>query len=85
MVKPLPPFEPLSDADLRAAWRAFPDPVVQRIVLDLVRTCRALAKIDGLYKVIHKAWRESVGGDLVALHLMQKIMNQERGRLDQSV
>jgi hypothetical protein len=40
-----------------------------------------LADVDKLYKTVHQSWRDQVGGDLVALHLLKLVMYHERMRL----
>lgn len=81
MTRELPPFEPVMMAELRAIWSTYPDPAIQRLVLEVVRYRNAMAEIDQLYKVIHQAWRDTAGGNLVALHLLQKVLYAEQQRL----
>lgn len=40
-----------------------------------------LTEVDSLYQTIHRAWRKEVGGNLVALHLLQKVMVEEKDRI----
>ncbi|NYS41318.1 hypothetical protein F2S88_14260 [Pseudomonas syringae pv. actinidiae] len=47
-------------------WLPIPDSMVQALRSTWCAH-RALAKIDGLYEVIHKAWLEDVGGNLAVL------------------
>lgn len=77
----LPPFRPATLDELRALWRQHPDPALQRLVLEVVRSREVIAEIDHLYKTIHQAWRSTTGGNLVALHLLQKLLDTERERL----
>ncbi|AMS18426.1 hypothetical protein A3218_11075 [Pseudomonas chlororaphis] len=58
-----------------------PHPEVRRLVLEVVRYRQVIAEIDQLYKTTHQAWRETTGGNLVALHLLQKILDSEHQRL----
>lgn len=81
MARDLPPFQPLTLAELRALWARHPDPAIQRLVLEVVRSREVIAEIDHLYKVTHQAWRETQGGNLVALHLLQQLLDTERERL----
>jgi hypothetical protein len=81
MARDLPPFRPLSLNELRVLWSQQPDPVIQRLVLEVVRSREIIAEIDRLYKITHQAWRDTAGGNLVALHLLQKILDTERERL----
>lgn len=81
MARPLPPFQPLKLAELRAVWARCPDPAVQRLTLEVVRSREVLAEIDHLYKIIHQEWRRTEGGNLIALHLLQQLLDTERERL----
>ncbi|WP_302117438.1 hypothetical protein [Pseudomonas aeruginosa] len=77
MPSSLPPFKPITLADLRRIWEAHPD----RLTLEIARYRRVIAEIDGLYTSIHKSWRDTVGGELCALHLLKGVMAVERQRL----
>lgn len=79
MARDLPPFRPVTQAELRYIWSHQPDS--RRLVLEVERYRRVIAEIDGLYKTTHKAWREHLGGNLTALHLLQEVMARERERL----
>lgn len=79
MPSKLPPFRPVTQAELRRIWVECPE--YRRLVLEIERYRRVLASVDDLYKTTHRAWREEVGGDLVALHLMLQLMTEERQRL----
>lgn len=81
MPRPLPPFATVTDTELRTLWAQHNDPHIRRLILEVVRYRQVLKAIDGLYKTTHKAWREQVGGNLTALHLLQQVMNTERQRL----
>jgi hypothetical protein len=82
MPRDLPPFRPATLDELRAIWSQHPDPGVQRLVLEVVRSREVIAEIDQLYKITHQAWRDSTGGgNLVALHLLQQVLDRERERL----
>lgn len=81
MPRDLPPFRPVTLAELRAIWSQHPRPEVQRLALEIVRYRDVIAQIDQLYKITHQAWRDTQGGNLVALHLLQKILDRERERL----
>ncbi|MGP4956013.1 hypothetical protein [Pseudomonas helleri] len=54
---------------------------MQRLTLEVVRYRNVIAQIDQLYKITHQAWRDTQGGNLMALHLLQKILASERERL----
>jgi hypothetical protein len=81
MARDLPPFQPVTLDELRAIWSRHPDPETQRLVLEVVRYRDVIAQIDQLYKITHQAWRDTQGGNLVALHLLQKALDIERERL----
>lgn len=80
MARELPPFRPVTLDELRAIWSKHPDPDIQRLVLEVVRYRRVIAEIDQLYKTTHQAWRDTIGGNLAALHLLQKVLYTERER-----
>jgi hypothetical protein len=81
MARALPPFRPVTLDELRAIWAQQPGSDVQRLALEVVRYRDIIAEIDKLYKMTHQAWRETHGGNLTALHLLQKILDTERERL----
>ncbi|MHA6236867.1 hypothetical protein [Pseudomonas fluorescens group sp. PF-69] len=81
MPRDLPPFQPLTLDELRAVWRQHHSPDVQRLALEVVRSREVIAQIDHLYKITHQAWRDTQGGNLVALHLLQQLLDTERERL----
>ncbi len=79
----LPPFEPVTQLQMRSLWRSYPDPDIRRLLLEVQRYREVIRDIDHLYLTIHQAWRDEVGGDLVALHLLKQVMYRERYRLPQ--
>lgn len=81
MARALPPFETVTQRELRALWRQHADADVRRLILEVVRYREVIREIDGLYKSTHQAWRDQVGGNLVALHLLLQVMTVERQRL----
>lgn len=81
MKSDLPPFQPVTQNELRQIWVEHPES--RRLVLEIERYRRVIAEIDQLYKTTHQAWREHVGGNLVALHLLETMMVEERMRLPQ--
>lgn len=81
MAHKLPPFRPVTQDELRAIWSHHTAPDIRRLVLEIVRYRDLIADIDKLYKTTHQAWRDSFGGNLVALHLLQQLMTLERERL----
>lgn len=81
MSKELPPFIPHTQAELRELWAIHSDHDVRRLVLEVVRYRKVLEEVDQLYRTTHQAWRDTNGGNLVALHLLQKLLDAERDRL----
>ncbi|MBV4524348.1 hypothetical protein KVG88_30200 [Pseudomonas sp. SWRI74] len=81
MARELPPFRPVTLDELRSIWSKHPDPEIQRLVLEVVRYRDVIAEVDHLYKITHQAWRETHGGNLTALHLLQLLLSEERERL----
>lgn len=81
MARDLPRFQPVTLNELRSIWVQYRNPDVHRLALEVVRYRDVIAEVDQLYKIIHQAWRDTAGGNLVALHLLQKIMDIERERL----
>lgn len=83
MARELPPFRPVTQAELRDIWREQPNS--RRLVLEIERYRRVIAEIDKLYQTTHQAWRDHLGGNLTALHLLQQVMTEERQRLPAEV
>ena len=81
MPSPLPPFQPVTEVELRELWAAHSDSDIRRVVLEVVRYRRVIKEIDDLYKNTHKAWQDQVGGNLVALHMLQGVMLKEHMRI----
>lgn len=81
MVRELPPFKTLTHTELRTLWTQHQNEDVRRLILEVVRYRSVIKEVEGLYKSTHQAWRDQVGGNLVALHLLQQIMNTELQRM----
>lgn len=79
MARDLPPFRPVTKVELRYFWSNHPDS--RRLVLEIERYRRVIAEIGQHCKTMHQAWREQVGGKLMALHCLEKAMLEERMRL----
>lgn len=77
----LPPFKTVTDTELRKLWRKYPDEDVRRLILEVVRYRGVIKEVDGLYQSIHKSWRAETKSNLVALHLLQGVMIDEKGRM----
>lgn len=81
MATKLPPFEPVTQDELRRLWTARDDQETRRLILEVERYRRVIAEVDGLYKTVHQAWRDTNGGELVALFLLKEVLFTERFRL----
>lgn len=81
MTRELPSFETVTKTELRTLWKQHADPDIHRLILEVVRYREVIKEIDELYKSTHQAWRDQVGGNLVALHMLLQIMTIERQRL----
>ncbi|WJN61313.1 hypothetical protein [Pseudomonas sp. SO81] len=77
----LPPFKPVTSAELRRIWTENPCPEARSLVLEIQRYRLLIADLDDRYKTIHRAWRDAVGGELVALHQLKQVMYTERNRV----
>lgn len=81
MASPLPPFKAVSLDERRLMWNVQPNQEdLRRLLLEVERYRRLVGEIDHLYKVTHKAWRDTVGGDLVALNQLKVLISNERMR-----
>jgi len=76
----LPEFRPITRAEMRRMWAEPSANDVRRLTLEIERYRRVMAEIDRFYQTIHQAWREEVGGNLVALHLFKALMTDEKER-----
>lgn len=81
MKKKLVDFLAVSQDELRAIWKAYPAEDVRRLTLEVERYRRVMAEIDDHFKNVQLAWRDEVGGHLVALHMLKVLMQRERDRL----
>lgn len=81
MSRPLPPFATVTQSELRALWKRHENSDVRRLILEVARYRSVMKEVDAQYKIIHQAWREEQGGNLMALHLLMQIMTTERQRL----
>jgi hypothetical protein len=80
MRRQLPPFETVTEPELRVLWTQHRDAEVRRLILKVARYRLVIKELDSLYRSTHLAWRDNVGGDLTALHMMQ-VFTVERQRL----
>lgn len=81
MESKLPAFKPVTLPELRQIWQKHSAEDIRRLALEVERYRRTIAEIDKLYTVIHQAWRDEVGDELTALHLLKQLMYSERMRL----
>lgn len=81
MARELPPFNAVTQTELRALWKLHDEPDIRRLILEVARYRQVMNDIDDLYKRTHQAWRDQVGGNLVALHMLLQLMTIERQRL----
>lgn len=80
MARDLPPFRSVTQPELRAFWMKHPHPDVRRLILEVESYLRAMLEIDRLYESIQQAWSAEVGGELVALYMLKRIVFNERMR-----
>ncbi|WP_080963140.1 hypothetical protein [Pseudomonas fluorescens] len=81
MPKKLPYFATVTEPELRAFWTQYRDPNIRRLLLEVARYRQVLDEVGRLQNSVHQAWRDQVGGDLIALHLLFKLVSDERQRL----
>lgn len=77
------PTQPLDSAQLRQLWKASaPRSTERELLLEIARLHRVLVDARSLTDVFEKAWRETVGGQLVAIHEMRSLLDEEPGVVD---
>jgi uncharacterized protein YdcH (DUF465 family) len=77
----LPPFRPVTLAELRRIWTENPGSDIRRLTLEVEHYRRLFAEVDQLCKTVHKAWLEEQGSNLTALHLLKQVLYSERERV----
>ena len=80
MPSELPPFEPVTLAELRRIYSRHSDPGGKRLVLEIGRYRRSMQEINGHYRAIQEAFNAKSNGNMSALHLLHKLMHEERFR-----
>lgn len=80
MTRDLPPFRSVTQSELRDFWTKHPDSDVRRLILEVESYRRSMLEIDRLYGSIQQAWNTEVGGELVALYMLKRIVFDERMR-----
>jgi hypothetical protein len=77
----LPDFEPPLVGELRELWRAYPQEDVRRLILEIQRYRRVLSEVERLRGVIDRCWKDSAGGQLVALERLRFLLTDESIRV----
>lgn len=80
MPNKLPPFEPVTLAELRRIYAENRDPDIRRLALEVARYRALMSEIDGLYKALNQTWLDTVGGSTFALQQLKVLMGNERFR-----
>ncbi|MCM2492708.1 hypothetical protein ACVCIH_05985 [Burkholderia glumae] len=81
--KRLPEFQQPTRAELRELWKLYPDNhVVRRTILELVRVQGRFHEAERLRASIQRVWNEDVGGQLVALHQLRLLLQEETRAAD---
>ena len=81
MSRTLPAFRSVTRAELRRIWTENSDPDIRRLTLEVEHYRRLFAEVDQLCTTVHQAWRDELGGNLVALHLLKQVLYSERERV----
>ncbi len=75
---------------LRSLWRMNSDPTVRAVIEELVlrrreveRLHRKLGMVGQLYRAINDAWKDEVGGKLIALEHLKALIHEEQVRSGQ--
>ncbi|MBU9313228.1 hypothetical protein [Burkholderia multivorans] len=72
----LPEFDNPTESELRQLWRSTRDPLVRRVILELVRVRRTMSQIDDYVATI----RAEYGNSLVAMHMLRILIKEELQR-----
>ncbi|MBU9439074.1 hypothetical protein KTE91_28755 [Burkholderia multivorans] len=74
----LPPleFDAPTDRELRELWRSNRDPLVRRVILEVVRGRRTMREIQRYVAII----REEYGNSLIAMHSLRVLVQKELWR-----
>lgn len=75
---------------LRSLWRMNNDPEMRAVIEDLVAQRREVARlrrkfemVGQLYRAINDAWKDDVGGKLIALEHLKSLIHEEQARAGQ--
>lgn len=70
---------------LRSLWLANKDPGLRQALEELVfrreqvrRKEEVIQRVESLYVIIHQAWRDEVGGTLIALEWLKSALGENR-------
>lgn len=77
----LPPFQTVSQDELRRIWKAYEQPEIRRVVLEVERYRRVIDDIERYRLSIDRAWKDEAGGSLVALYQLRLLLKAERERI----
>jgi hypothetical protein len=79
--RPLPPFQTVSQNELRRIWKGHEQTQIRRLVLEVERYRRLIEDIELYRQAIDRAWKDEAGGSLVALYRLRLMLKAERERL----
>lgn len=75
----------LSIDELRSLWLTSRDPILRRVIEEVAfgrmasqRQDRAIREITALFEIIRQAWKEEIGGQLVAMEMLRSLLNDQR-------
>lgn len=84
-IRTMPPrlTDPLDISRMRQLWKASaPGSTERELLLEIARLHRVLVDARNITNVIETAWRDTVGGQLVAIHHMRVLLDEEPGVVD---
>ena len=76
----LPNFPSPTTARLRTIY-ASADDDVRSVVLEVIRLRELVVEIDGYRETVEKSWKEEGLGQMVPLHKLRRLMQDERSRM----
>ncbi|HDR9086404.1 TPA: hypothetical protein QDB10_002295 [Burkholderia vietnamiensis] len=79
---PLPVMDVVTHNELRAFWRRYRgNKDIERLIVELIRTRRAIRDMEELRQIVQESWNElSQGSHLVALYKLRCLMQDEATR-----
>ncbi|WP_175918297.1 hypothetical protein [Burkholderia pyrrocinia] len=80
--KELPDIDAVTHRELREFWRRYRgNKDIERLIVELIRTRRAIREMEGLRVIVQASWNElSNGSHLVALLKLRCLMQDEARR-----